>query len=108
MLTVCHGADLTRWQDGQRVERSALATGQAPGSVAGSRSRQRSRRKPWRSSSLRISRSTERPASYQGEHWSRSAPPRGELGLAGLEVKPGSVAEACGVPNIPRIGHPLG
>ena len=35
MLTVCQGADLTRWQDGQRVERSALATGQAPGSVAG-------------------------------------------------------------------------
>ena len=33
MLTVCQGADLTRWQDGQRVERSALATGQAPGSA---------------------------------------------------------------------------
>ena len=27
------------------------------------------------------------------------------VGLAGLAVKPGSVAEACGVPNIPRIGH---
>jgi hypothetical protein len=34
MLTVCQGADLTRWQDGQRVERSAAAAGQAPGPVA--------------------------------------------------------------------------
>ena len=30
---------------------------------------------------------------------------RGRAWLAELEVKPGSVAEACGVPNIPRIGH---
>jgi hypothetical protein len=31
-----------------------------------------------------------------------------ELRLAGLEVKPGSLAEARGLPNTPRIRHPLG
>ena len=34
MLTVCQGADPTRWQDRQRVGRSAVATGQVPASVA--------------------------------------------------------------------------
>ena len=90
MLTACHGADLTRWQDGQWVERSAVATGLAPGSVA--RSRFRGARKPWRSSSQGSTGSKERPASYQGEHWSRSAPPRS--GSAGTRGQAGVTSRA--------------
>jgi hypothetical protein len=82
MLTVCQGADLTRWQDGQRVERSTVATGQAPGSVARSsfRGAAGSRARGPGGSPGELSQgstgSKECPASYQGEHWSRSAPPR--------------------------------
>ena len=104
MLTVCQGADLTRWQDGQRVERSTVATAQAPGSVA---------RSSFRGAAGSRARGS---GGSPGEPRHKGAPgelPGGTLvteraaavGLAGLAVKPGSVAEACGVPNIPRIGH---
>ena len=108
MLTVCQGADLTRWQDGQRVERSALATGQAPGSAR-----------------VEVTPEVEAEALAKlvTEELGRSGAPgelpgrtlvtervaaRSSFGLAGLEVKPGSVAEPRGLPNTPRIRHPPG
>ena len=92
MLTACHGADLTRWQDGQRssgrlwqrVKRRDRSLGPASRGAAGSRSRQRSRRKPWRRSSqgsTGFKEFKERPASYQGEHRLTGAVRRGQARL---------------------------
>ena len=111
MLTACHGADLTRWQDGQRSSGRLWQRVKRRDRSLGPASAVRPGRGPEVQAEAlaklvtRIYRIQERPASYQGEHRSRSAPPRSSFGLAGLEVKPGSLAEARGVPNIPRIGH---
>ena len=116
MLTVCQGADLTRWQDGQRVERSAVATGQAPGSVARSglrgapgRGHARSRGgSPGEARYLRIHRIHGAPGELPGRTLVTERAAAVALRLARLEVKPGSLAEARGLPNTPRIRHPLG
>ena len=101
-LTVCQGADLTRWQDGQRssgrlwqrVKRRDRSLGPAS-AVRRVEVRQRSRRKPCepRHMDLPDPRSARRATRTNTGHGARR---RGRLRLAGLEVKPGSLAEACG------------
>ena len=95
------------------VERSALATGQAPGSVArssfrgaaGSSHARGPGGSPGEARHLRIYRIHGAPGELPGRTQVTERAAAVGLRLAGLEVKPGSLAEACGVPNIPRIGH---
>ena len=93
MLTVCQGTDLTRWQDGQRVEVTPEVEAEALAKLATCGSTGSTAAPPGELPGRALV--TERAAAV-------------ELRLAGLEVKPGSLAEARGLPNIPRIRHPLG